>query len=123
MKVQLGDRHVPVIQLSADCGSFGSFAYPNHSGGYQNDEDVALLIIPESGGPREIAFSYFDTEANFDFVSVHVWDNNQFRLVGRYSGFSRPPPIVAPQGRTLISFTSDSSVVKAGFQIIWYERK
>jgi len=83
LKVHIGDRQVPVVQLSADCGSFGSFSYPNNGGSYENYEDVAFLIIPEAGEALDIAFSHFDLESSFDFVSVHVWENNQFRLVGR----------------------------------------
>ena len=79
LKVHIGDRQVPVVQLSADCGSFGSFSYPSNG---ENYEDVAFLIIPEAGEALDIAFSHFDLESNFDFVSVHVWEN-QFRLVGR----------------------------------------
>jgi len=74
---------VPVVQLSADCGSFGSFSYPSNGESYENNEDAAFLILPDTGEALEIAFSHFDLESGYDFVSVHVWENNQFRLVGR----------------------------------------
>jgi len=79
--VQLDDRQIPVVQLSANCGSFGSFSYPNNGGSF--NEDVAFLVIPEVGRPLEIAFSRFETEQNYDFVSVYFWENNRFRLRGR----------------------------------------
>jgi len=67
---------------SKACDSFGTLSFPSDGSYYKNNTDEVFLIIPESTGPREIAFTHFDIEDR-DFVGVHVWENNQFRLVDR----------------------------------------
>ena len=79
--VKFGDRELtPLSTHEEDCGVI---SYPLDSGDYENYEDIVILVNPQTPGPRDISFIRFDTEQGYDYVSVFVWQNNQFVLDSR----------------------------------------
>lgn len=60
----------------------------------------------------------FSLEANYDFLEVWTWINNDWKLVKRYTGTTGPAPTEEFPGRYhYLRFVSDSSVNKTGFKV------
>ena len=66
-----------------------------------------------------VFFGPFNTESNKDFVYVYDGDSSSARLIGGFSGSSRPGPIVSSSNQLYIRFTSDGSSQYEGFKAIY----
>jgi hypothetical protein len=73
------------------------------------------LIQPSGGGAITLTFTSFSTEAWYDFVRVYDGTTTSAPLLGSFSGNTLPPVLTANSGSMLIRFTSDGSVVAAGW--------
>ena len=73
------------------------------------------LIQPSGGGAITLTFTSFSTEEWYDFVRVYNGTTTSAPLLGSFSGNSLPPVLTANSGSMLIRFTSDGSVVAAGW--------
>jgi hypothetical protein len=94
------------------CGSISISVVAGHSweisrgtAGYGHNEQASISIQ----GPAEVSFTFFSTEANYDFVEV---------LGTSYSGSSLPPVTAVPEGSHLIQWRTDFSVVQSGWTCI-----
>ncbi|XP_074607758.1 galectin-3-binding protein A-like [Acropora palmata] len=58
----------------------------------------------------------FMTESNADFVFVYDGNSSSARLIGRFSGSSRPGPSVSSSNQLHVRFTSDGSSQHYGFK-------
>ncbi|KAK2556963.1 Deleted in malignant brain tumors 1 protein, partial [Acropora cervicornis] len=58
----------------------------------------------------------FSTESCCDFVYVYDGSSSSARLLGKFSGSSRPGPIVSSSNQLHVRFTSDGSVEGYGFK-------
>ena len=56
------------------------------------------------------------TESNADFVFVYDGNSSSARLIGRFSGSSRPGPSVSSSNQLHVRFTSDGSSQHYGFK-------
>ena len=82
---------------------------------YRNSMTCDKLIQPSGGGTISLIFTAFNTEANYDFVRVYNGSTTSAPLLGTFSGSSLPPVLTANSGSMLIRFTTDGSVVAAGW--------
>ena len=55
-------------------------------------------------------------ESNADFVYVYDGNSSSARLIGRFSGSSRPGPSVSSSNQLHVRFTSDGSSQHYGFK-------
>ena len=65
-----------------------------------------------------VFFGPFTTQDNVDFVYVYDGSSSSARLIGRFSGRSRPGPIVSSSNQLYVRFTSDGSSQLDGFKAI-----
>ncbi|XP_015777969.1 PREDICTED: deleted in malignant brain tumors 1 protein-like [Acropora digitifera] len=61
-------------------------------------------------------FGPFSTQSFCDFVYVYDGSSSSARLIGKFSGSSRPGPIVSSSNQLHVRFTSDASVQLFGFK-------
>ncbi len=93
----------------------GSFADGSGSNNYGNNKDCSWLIQPENGGTVTLNFSSFNTESNYDFVSVYDGTSASATRIGRFSGTSIPSELTSTGNALFVRFTSDGSVTRAGW--------
>ncbi|XP_074607150.1 uncharacterized protein LOC141860078 [Acropora palmata] len=73
-----------------------------------------------SNAALELAFvGPFKTERNNDFVYVYDGSSASARLIGRFSGSSRPGTILSSSNQLHVRFTSDSSSQYYGFKAVY----
>ena len=82
---------------------------------YQNNMTCEKLIQPSGGGTITLTFTSFATESGYDFVRVYGGTTTSAPLLGTFSGSSLPPVLTSAAGSMLIRFTTDASVVAAGW--------
>jgi hypothetical protein len=80
------------------------------------------VIAPEGALLITLRFTAFQTEKNYDFVTIKsctAIDCLQSRVLGRYSGSGIPSPVTSNTGILMILWESDSSVTEYGWSAIW----
>jgi trypsin len=101
----------------------GSYSYPVDGGNYDNDENAAFILNPSETGDRTLTFTRMDVETDsscsYDAVAVFVWMNNMYTQLSRFCGTAIPAPFQIPGGLSLVTFTSDGSIVNTGFSFSW----
>ena len=93
----------------------GTITDNSGSSDYQNNMTCEKLIQPTGGGAITLTFTAFSTEASYDFVRVYGGTTTSAPLLGTFSGSSLPPVLTSSGGSMLIRFTTDGSVVAAGW--------
>jgi PKD repeat protein len=88
------------------------------SGDYANNENFTLTFFPST--PEALVtvnFSSFDTELNYDYLKIYDGTDVTATLIGNYHGTTSPGIVTASNasGALTFKFTSDISIVKAGW--------
>ncbi|WP_106794594.1 CUB domain-containing protein [Aquimarina sp. Aq78] len=98
--------------LTANSGNFedGSGAQ-----NYANNRNCTWLIKPGNGGTVTLNFDSYNTESNYDFVTVYDGENANATQLGRFSGAAVPNQIVSTGNAMFVRFTSDGSVTATGW--------
>ncbi|WP_035567849.1 CARDB domain-containing protein [Hymenobacter sp. IS2118] len=92
------------------------------NGGFNNYTDNAngsLTILPGTpGSVVQLVFTAFALENGYDFVRVYDGPTANAPLLGIFTGYQIPAPIVATSlsGALTVQFTSDAGVTAAGFE-------
>ena len=95
--------------------SSGTITDNSGSSDYQNNMTCEKLIQPTGGGTITLTFTAFSTEASYDLVRVYAGSTTSAPLLGTFSGSTLPPVLTSSGGSMLIRFTTDGSVVAAGW--------
>ena len=88
------------------------------TGDYANNEDSTTIICPNVDGEFvTIQFTSFETENNFDKLSIYDGDISG-NLLGVFSGTNLPPTFTSTDATGCLTFVfhSDSSVVRPGWE-------
>eukprot|EP01052_Picozoa_sp_SAG31_P004054 SAG31_NODE_163_length_21856_cov_7.550214_10_plen_1479_part_00 len=86
------------------------------TGGYANNTDGAWMLSCEGGNATALRFTSFDTESDFDFVSLVDGDGHKITVDNGLSGSIVPSgTYAAKDGVMEIGFRSDDSVTADGF--------
>ena len=95
----------------------GPITYPPYVDGL---ECVWLLQCPQPRVPV-LRFNKLQTEAEYDYVFLYdVGSNFTLAEISRFSGHATPPGVfAAADTHLLLVFTSDITVVDAGFSVEW----
>jgi len=97
-----------------------NFTFSDGSGlsPYKNNTDCRVLIDLDTMGIN-LTFTYFNTEAEHDFLKVYHGDHvDEAQLIGSYSGIVPPATISVPQGsgnKLYLVFTSDGTTQGEGW--------
>ncbi|KAI0218535.1 Exoskeleton protein RP43 [Lamellibrachia satsuma] len=104
--------------LTGLAGSIGTAGY-----GYENYETCSWKVQVSRNKRVRLRFVKFDLEAhsscNWDSVKVYDGSSASARLKGTYCGSRRPAEIRSSGNTMFVTFTSDSSVTKSGFRILY----
>ena len=95
--------------------STGSFSDGSGTADYGNNADCKWLIQPSGASSMTLTFTAFDTENNYDSVTVYDGSTVSATILGSFSGSSLPVAISSTGGNMLVHFTSDGSLVKDGW--------
>ncbi|MBU3926340.1 MAG: C10 family peptidase [Bacteroidetes bacterium] len=78
---------------------------------YHNASTCMWMIAPPGVQLIELQFDTFDTEANFDVVTIY--DGNE--VIGEFSGNEIPPKLSATSGILFVVFTSNMEITAPGW--------
>lgn len=98
----------------------GSFDDGSGTDNYADGLDVRWLIAPPSAKQIVLSFSSFNTEANYDFVTVYDGSNINAPVLGQFSGNTPPAQITSSGGTMLVRFTSDFATNEQGWTANYY---
>jgi hypothetical protein len=86
---------------------------------YANNENYTQVLCPNNPATEtvQLTFTLFDTEEDFDFLTIYDGNDVTGSEIGSYSGSALPPTIIAenPTGCLTINFDSDNSVSDTGW--------
>ncbi len=108
-------------QLSIEACS-GTLYDSGGTGDYTNYIDSEVIINAPDGDILNLTFTEFDVENVFDNLSIYSGTLDNGTLIGSYSGSALPnngDPIVVEGNVVTIVFTSDFTIVGAGFVMNW----
>ena len=93
-----------------------SFSDGSQSNDYNNGSICRWYIKPDNGLPIKLIFDAFDTEANKDIVKIYDPSHSPSLLLAKYSGSSIPNPVISTSGEMLVTFSSNQSITKSGWE-------
>lgn len=82
---------------------------------YDNNLDLYYLIKPDNAENIILTFLSFDTEKDYDFVTVYDGSNADSPIIGKFSGNTIPSSITSSQGSMLVRFTTDWLTTSKGW--------
>ncbi|KAL4624103.1 CUB and sushi domain-containing protein 1-like [Arapaima gigas] len=106
----------------AECGGIreqmtGVVLSPGFPGNYPSNSDCSWGLYLPLGYGAHIQFLNFSTEANHDFLEIHIGPLESSSVVGRFSGEEVPPAILTTSHESTIYFHSDHSQNNLGFRL------
>jgi hypothetical protein len=91
----------------------------NDAAEYANNENYTQVLCPNNPATEtvQLTFTLFDTEEDYDFLTIYDGNDVTGSEIGSYSGSALPPTIIAenPTGCLTINFESDNSVIDTGW--------
>ncbi len=89
------------------------------AGGYQNNENYTLTLLPATEGAKiMVTFTAYNTESGYDYLKIYDGTSASATQLANLHGTAVPSePYIASnaQGALTFVFTSDGSVVRAGW--------
>ena len=85
------------------------------SGDYGASCDYTLVLFSENAGESVGVSGTYNTEANYDKISVYDGIGTDGALLGEFSGSGTLPVLVSSNGPLTIHFESDNIIQKSGF--------
>jgi len=83
---------------------------------YENNLDIYWLLKPTNASKITLSFLSFDTESDYDYVTIYDGETTSSPVIGRFSGTSIPAPVTSSGGVMLVRFRSDASVTGPGWR-------
>ncbi|QKX03629.1 T9SS type A sorting domain-containing protein [Aquimarina sp. TRL1] len=93
----------------------GAFTDGSGNQDYPTNRNCSWLIRPENGGTVTLRFDAFNTEANYDFVTIYDGENTAAPQLGRFSGRTIPAAITSTGNAMYVQFTSDEIITASGW--------
>lgn len=94
----------------------GNFYDTGGSGGnYTNSQNITTTFCSNAGNCVRLVFSAFNTENGWDFLRIYDGPNTGSPLIGTYTGTTSPGTVTSSTGCLTFNFTSDGSIVAAGW--------
>ena len=100
----------------------GVFFDSGGAASYSNNENYTITICSDSGDDTAIQldFTFFDTQANADILTIYDGPDTDGALIGSYSGTNSPGVVQSTNssGCLTISFQSNNAITREGFEAI-----
>lgn len=106
-----------VYTLRTEAGRF--FDSGGEHAGYTDNEAFVYRIMPQSGNRVSLSFTDFDTEEEFDALTVFDGPNTSYPELGTFSGKTVPPVLTSSGGALTLQFTSDGRTQASGWKGTW----
>jgi|EP01046_Picozoa_sp_COSAG06_P016619 hypothetical protein len=101
--------------------SFFSDGHPvfDSTPNYANGIDLTWKLSCPSGENVQLSFSSFNTESNFDVVTLYDGEFTSSTQLGRFSGSSTPSTTTSTGRYMRVHFTTDDSATRSGWSASW----
>ncbi|KAF0028409.1 hypothetical protein F2P81_019496 [Scophthalmus maximus] len=103
-------------------GAVESLNFPND---YPYNSQCSWTIHASSGNTINYTFTAFQLEAfsscRYDYIKLYNGPDERAPLIGTYCGYTPPPANGTTSSALTVVFTTDGSVSKSGFQMMWYQ--
>jgi len=86
---------------------------------YYNSENYTYTIAPTGASTLSLAFTSFNTEANYDSLWIYNGANTASPLIGAYHGTNSQGTINSSGPALTLKFKSDNATVSSGWQAVW----
>jgi len=90
--------------------------------GYSTEEAYIYSIRPRREGRIRLSFSSFDTEREYDILTIYDGLNTNARMIGNYSGQLEPFEVASTGNALTIKFVSDKRTQGRGWEASWEVR-
>ncbi|XP_064110354.1 exoskeleton protein RP43-like [Macrobrachium nipponense] len=87
---------------------------------YYNNQTCSWQLTVANRRKIGIYFQWLQTESRYDIVTVQALSTSALLEKWQYSGDTAPPLLVSQGNAANISFSTDSSSVRQGFQIFYF---
>ena len=99
------------VKATKSSGIITSGQYPQN--GYSVNMDCRWNL--SSNGKMELVFLHFKLDSSADYVNVYDGKSAASPLIGAFSAFSLPTPIMSSSNELYVTFTTDGSGHNQGF--------
>lgn len=120
------EQYVPAVNIGDQPGSASCFGTLFDTGGpdgdYASGQNLTFVIEPDDVHQCiEITVSDFQLENSFDYLNFYAGPNANAPLIASLTGTGNGQPFViqASSSAVTVEFTSDFSIVAAGFELAW----
>jgi hypothetical protein len=83
---------------------------------YVDNMNVEVVATAPPGNVVKLTFMAFDTEADFDYVTVYEGPFASGTPLGKFSGQVTPAPVSSVSNQMTVVFTTDTSLTKSGVE-------
>lgn len=90
--------------------------------GYGNNVIISWLITTEHDTSISLEFVDFQTELNYDVLTIYDGTSSNSRVLATYSGYILPLPVQSSSNNLFVKFASDDSVNYDGFTIRYHSQ-
>ena len=87
---------------------------------YDNNLDLYWLIHPNDAKQIVLSFSSFNTEQDYDFVTIYDGPTTEYPVLGKFSGNTIPDSVISSSNNMLVRFTTDAGVNYSGWNANYY---
>ncbi|CAB3400845.1 unnamed protein product [Caenorhabditis bovis] len=105
------------FELNAPSGEISSPSFPND---YPKSQNCSWHFVTTPGHRLMLTFSTFQVEEHsqckYDAVAVYDGGDSQSPLAGLFCGLTPPPLLLSSLNEFFLTFTSDASVSRKGFE-------
>lgn len=84
---------------------------------YGNNASCKWIIAPEGANTITLNFTSFNTEEDFDFVTVYNGPDVTYPVLMIWSGNTLPPAITSTFGAVCIEFSSNEDIISSGWSL------
>jgi len=86
---------------------------------YYNDEDYFFVLSTEIARNLFLRFLSFELEPGYDILKIFDGPNPESPLIGEYSGYILPDPIMSSGNTLTFHFQSDNNMTMKGWEAVW----
>jgi len=106
------------------CTTSTSVTYNNSTGSFGcssigNNLNSVWTINGASNEILTLTFDSFNTETNYDWLTVYDGTSTTANILGHFSGSNIPPPVTATGNHLYITLITDYSIASNGFTAHW----